>query len=167
MKVLSLLKLSKAGSKGSSLIEAMLAMIILAILVIGGMSFVIHSTGRINIYRDKIMALEIANNRFEELRAFGYARVSGASGIRYLQKQKKPGNPSNKDCDKAWVLNSTTGNLQTYLSDPAETVDISGLNEYVSTKVTGGADYHLVVVSVCYRQSTGEKIIVSTYIGRG
>ena len=167
MKAISPLKRSKAGGRGASLVEAVFAMVILLILAIGGMSFVIHGTNGLNIYSNKMIALEIANNRLEELRAFNYSKLTANApndySTRYIKKQ-----------GSSWYADGS-GNLLLYGSDQGETVNINGINEPVSTTVqyqdkggdaTASYDYLLIITKAGYHPNSSERVELRTYVGQ-
>lgn len=167
MKAAYLLKKSRGGRKGATLIEAILAMIILAILAIGGMSFIVHGTNQLNIYRNKLIALEIANNRLEELRALNYEKVatSPQNDTSWYVKKKSDG---------TWELD-IDGNLMRFSeTDAEEPVVINGLTKAITTTIQymdksgspgGSCDYLLVIAKTGYRAGSSEIVELRTYIG--
>ncbi len=79
MKVTSLLKRSRGGVTGATLVEVMLAIIILSVLVIGSASFLTHGSGRMAIYRNRMAAFEIANSRLEAWRLLDYSSLAAGT----------------------------------------------------------------------------------------
>lgn len=75
MKAIYLLKQSREGRRGSTLVETMLAIIILSVLVIGGAAFLTHGSSRMAIYRNRMAALELANSRLEAWRLSDYSSL--------------------------------------------------------------------------------------------
>ncbi|MFH1622274.1 MAG: hypothetical protein ABIA97_04045, partial [Candidatus Omnitrophota bacterium] len=56
---------NKRSQKGTSLVESMLAILLIAIIALGGAAFIFFSTVRVNLERAKRIALEMANTRIE------------------------------------------------------------------------------------------------------
>jgi prepilin-type N-terminal cleavage/methylation domain-containing protein len=67
--------------KGLTLIECLIALLLLAITVVGGMSFYFHSNQylRGSIYRR--LAAEIANAQMEQIKRNGFAGLPAADGL--------------------------------------------------------------------------------------
>ena len=66
------LSISKRNSRGATLVEIMVAMVILAVLVIGAAPFIYYGSSGIDASRNKLAALAIANSRLELLKASSY-----------------------------------------------------------------------------------------------
>lgn len=66
---------------GTTLVEVILAIAVLAVLAIGGMSAISYSQSGINVQRTKRAAIDAANHRLEEMmRGVPYATVAGMVG---------------------------------------------------------------------------------------
>jgi prepilin-type N-terminal cleavage/methylation domain-containing protein len=61
--------------RGFTLVELLLAIVLLAILTIGGLNFFVYGRSDINREGHRRVALELASQKFEELKADGYALV--------------------------------------------------------------------------------------------
>jgi len=149
-----LLALNKKLQKGTTLVESLLAILIMAIVALSGAAFIFFSSIRVNLERAKRAALEMANTRLEELRTSSYASIKpDDNSLHYISKQ-----------GGVWVISH---------SDPGETVDINGVNFPITTSVqyvddpdiSGSADdYLLITVSVGYRQVPDTRVILTSYI---
>ena len=145
------------NKQASTLIEVMLAMVIIAIIAIGGGAFLYYGSRSVAEQRNKRVALETANTRLEEMRASDYNDI-------------KPVPADNWD---SHYLKKTAGG---WLCDTAndETADINGLSLPITTTVQfvdgqgdlppDSYDYILAVVQVGYRLSSAERVRLETYI---
>lgn len=149
------------NNKGATIVECILAIVIMLIVVVGSGAFIYHSAIRINIERNKRLALEAANGRLEEMRASLYDKISPT--------------PAN-DGDLHYIQGAV-GNWQHFdiKPDPPETVDINGTPMPITTAtryidLDGSSppndyDYLEVTVSVVYRLSSSENVTLTTNIG--
>ena len=106
---------------GFTLVEVMLALLILSILVIGGMTFVAHSSGTIAQQNNKRAAISAANRRMELVRSVPYTTFTdewevGSSPV-YLE------------------YNYQTDEFSHFSENPWETVLINGKSRNILTKV--------------------------------
>ena len=150
----------KMNDSGSSLVEVMLAMVIILILILGGAGFVYHSTRDIGLERNKRISLEIANSRLEDLHATPsatYGPLAENFNVYYVKKQGTD-----------WVVSTT---------DPLETASINNLtNVPITTTVQyadaqedsppNSYDYIHVIVRVGYRPDSTDRVTLETYLAR-
>jgi len=136
----------------------MFAAVILAVIILGAGAYVVHGSGTINIYRNKMTALELAMNRLEEMRAADYPSITPSIfnyDRHYLSKQ-----------GTNWVVSGI---------DPHETTTISGMQMPITTTVqyvdkdpfdaVATFDYLIVTVSINYRINTNETVSIQTNLG--
>ena len=141
-------------ASGFTFVEVMIAMIILALLAIGGGAFLSYSRTHVDIQRNKRAALEEANKRLEELRASGYDATKPTNNNYVVVYLQKSGN--------AWNRRS---------SDPGETVSINGQTMPIVTTVQfvdvdGGSasyDYTLFAVQVGFRAGSTNRVHLWSY----
>ena len=144
--------------KGTSLLEVMFAAVILAVIILGAGAYVVHGSGTINIYRNKMTALELAMNRLEEIRAADYSSITPSIlnyDRNYVSKQGTD-----------WVVSGR---------DTHETTNISGMDMPITTTVqyvdkdpfdsVDTFDYLLVTVAINYRINTNETVSIQTNLG--
>lgn len=143
---------------GGTLVEIMIAVLILMVLAVAGGSYLAESRGTLAVQRNKASALAAASGRLEALRGTRYSTLTNlvavGSGVRYLRWNAG-----------AWVVNN---------SDPGETVTISGMNLPIQTAVQyvdldgGVASYDALWVRVQagYRPGRPERVSVDTFIGQ-
>ena len=140
-------------SSGFTLVEVMIAMIVLALLALGGGSFLLYSRMQVDIQRNKRAALEVATGRLEELRASGYNATKPAKNDFVAVYLAKAG--------EAWAQSS---------SDPGETVTINGQTMPMETTVqfvdvdgkSPSYDCTLFTVQVGYRLGSADRVRLST-----
>jgi prepilin-type N-terminal cleavage/methylation domain-containing protein len=66
-----------SGTKaGATLVEVMIALVVLAIVALGVASFVYYGRGSVYAQRDRLSVLELVNGRLELLRASSYGTVT-------------------------------------------------------------------------------------------
>ena len=145
---------------GTTLVEAILAMVILAVFVISVAAFNYYAAMFVNTYGRKAQALQLANNRLEELRSSTPAIPLDYS-LHYVIKDKTD--------ITDWVVSSTP-------PSPVETISINGVNMPIVTTVqyfdaTPGNgistyDYFLTDVQVTYKVNPQQTIEIQTYIGK-
>ena len=142
------------ASKGFTLVEVMIAMIVLAVLALGGASFLAYSRMQVDVQRNKRAALEAATGRMEELRAAGFDETKPTSNNYVATYLARAGN--------AWVRSS---------SNPGEAVSLNGHTMPMATTVQfvdvdgGSASYDcaLFTVEVGYRVGSADRVRVSTF----
>jgi len=139
---------------GATLVEVVMAGLLLALLAVAGGAYLYHSRATIAAQRDKRAALDAANSMLEAVRASNYDDVKPPDppdyGMYYLSVQ-----------GGAW-FHST--------SDPGDTVVINGKNlprettvQYVD--VDGGApsyDCLRLIVNVGYRLNSADRVALET-----
>ena len=146
-------------AKGATLIEVMLAMLILLIVAVGGAAFLYHSSSRIAIQRNKRVALEEANSCLEEMRISGYTVIE-PTALGYPADWSAHGI---KKAGTGWIRNDTDD----------ETVTINGIVLPITTTVQyvdaqgevppNSYDYILAVVRIGYRVGSDERVRLETY----
>jgi prepilin-type N-terminal cleavage/methylation domain-containing protein len=150
----------KNSRQGFSLLEVMVASLILAVLAVGGATMIYHTGMRVQIQGHKRVALELANLRQEVARSQFYYDIAGGYGAGneiYLE-----------DVDNDDIL-------ETSASEVSEEFDLGGFKYTMVTEVSrwdsSDADNprphffseHLeVVVRVEYRNATGENVELRT-----
>ena len=140
--------------EGATLVEVLLAVVLLTVLAVAGVAFLYHSRATISIQRNRQVALAVANGRLEALRASSYTNMSPAV-LDYTVRYLSPGGAGD------W--NITAG-------DPGETAGINGRNLPVITTVQyidvdgGSASYDAVrlTVNAEYRVGTSDKVTLQT-----
>jgi type II secretory pathway pseudopilin PulG len=142
----------RRSQTGSTLVEVMIACLILMIVAVAGAAYMYQSRATLAFQRNKRIALETGNARLEEIRATTYTNLQSLLTTDYnLHYLKKAG--------ATWQVSN---------ADPGETASINGLSLPLTTTVQykdvdGGAnsyDYLLVTVSIAYRQSINDPIIL-------
>ena len=145
----------KTDKKGSTLIEVILTVIILSIFIIAGASFNIYASLWIGMYENKAQALQVANNRLEELEAFlpniwSDPVPSPPYPIYYISQN-----------GTSWAI---SGN------NPGETVNINGVSMPITTTaqwvdVTPGVPAYIAInVTVRYKRNPNQDLALQTYI---
>ncbi len=110
---------------GATLVEVMVASVVLAILALGVAASMALARGKTNVQRDHRSALELANARMEELRAAGYNEVKPTSlnyTTYYLAKTTSVWTISAGDPNERVLLNNQLRPLRTTV----QYVDIDG-----------------------------------------
>jgi len=70
-----MMKVSLKSEKGFTLLEMMVAIIIFAVVMIGGLSFFVYGRSDISREGHRRAALELASQRLEELKAADYSKI--------------------------------------------------------------------------------------------
>lgn len=146
--------------KGATLVEAMVAIILLMLVALGGAAFIFYSSGRIAIERNKRAAVEIASGRLEFIRSMSYT----------IQSMLDP-----QDLDEHDIkyLPPAGGVERWILDQPDLPISINGVSplnfinkvKQMDINVDGETDYLYVIVEVGYRPGIdNEKIRLETYI---
>ena len=89
--------------KGTSLVESMFAILIITIVALAGAAFIFFGSSRVNLERNKRVALEMANTRLEELHVSGYSSIEPP------------------DDTQAYFIERQGGSWAIYAGDPGET----------------------------------------------
>ena len=82
--------------RGTTIVEVVLAALILAIMAIGGAAYMLQGRLVVGVQRNKRVALEAANAKLEEMRAtsYGYANIN--SSFDTVSINGYPGLPNNR-----------------------------------------------------------------------
>ena len=142
------------SASGFTLVEVLIAIVILAVVAIGSVAFIYHSQAGIIFQGDKRVALEIANSRLEEIRASQYSDI----------------HPVNDDYDIHY-LSGQIGSWTITDSDPGETKGINSKTLPIVTTVRymdidGGSstyDYVRIAVSIGYREAISTTVTLDTF----
>jgi type II secretory pathway pseudopilin PulG len=111
--------LHKASRReGATLVEVMVAAVILLVMALGSTAFMYHSRADIGIQRNKRVAVDVANSRLEEVRASNYDDIKPTSQ-NYNTYYLSP-------AGSTWAIGT---------SDPGETVAINGRAYSIATTV--------------------------------
>jgi len=70
-----------AGRSGLTLVEVLVAVVVLAIVVIGTAAFLAHGRGAVECAAQRRTATQVANERKEMARSAGYAALADGSGL--------------------------------------------------------------------------------------
>lgn len=167
-----LLSINKNSRKGTSLVESMLAILIITIVALGGAAFIFFSSARVNMERTKRIALEKANTRLEEVRSAGFSVVE-PTVFGCLENYLDDSCDIEKQSDDTWILGNN------------EVININGIMFPIATKVQYVDDddpgrinslppdppygYIEVTVSVVYKEHPSDstldlKVTFTTYI---
>ncbi|MDA0321962.1 MAG: prepilin-type N-terminal cleavage/methylation domain-containing protein [Verrucomicrobia bacterium] len=148
---------------GATLVEVMVASVILLVMALGSTAFMYHSRANIGIQRNKRVAVDVANSRLEEVRASNYDEIKPLTldyGTHYLSA------PSGT----TWTRGT---------SAPGETVTINGQTYPIVTTVryidvdsgtsfddfTASHDAVRIAVSVSYRINSSDVVTLQSIYG--
>jgi prepilin-type N-terminal cleavage/methylation domain-containing protein len=142
------------GGQGFTLVEVMVAIVILMVMALGSAAFLYHSQVGISTQGNKRVALEAASSRLEEIRASQYDSI------------KPPANNYN-----VYYLSGQAGDWTLAENDPGETRNINGKTLPIVTKVrymdiNGGPDsydYVQITVSTGYRTDINDMVTLETF----
>jgi prepilin-type N-terminal cleavage/methylation domain-containing protein len=142
-------------ARGGTLIEVMVACVILSIIALGGAAYLYHARATDLAQRNKRVALEAVNSRLEDIRAAAYGDIKPQTQDYAVHYLKKAGS--------VWQHSST---------NPAETATINGMPLPLTTTVQymdidgGGASYDYVHVKVAagYRVGQPDTVTLETYV---
>lgn len=145
----------KSRRRGTSIVEVMIAMVILAVLVIAAGAYLVHVQTTIALQRNKRTAIEVATARLEAIRADRYERIRPP--VEDYEKYYISGSPG------AWIVSD---------SDPEETVSIRGMERPMLSTVQfvdvdgGDASYDMVRVEidVSYRFDLSTAVAMETLV---
>lgn len=90
---------NRTGKSGSSLVEVMVACVILAIIAVAGAEYLYHGQATLVVQTNRRIALEVANSRLEDIRGARYASLTNGLGNN-LNSQSVRKNGTN------WILGS-------------------------------------------------------------
>lgn len=145
----------RRGKSGMTLVEVLIASVILLVIATGAGSYMYGSRRDAGLQRLKRVAVEVANARLELVRGSGYDNV-------------KPTTQS----FAAIYLNGTSGTLVRGSSNPNETFSVHGVVLPIVTTVQyvdidgGSSSYDAlkVVVQVGVRLGSSERIRLETFV---
>jgi Tfp pilus assembly protein PilV len=143
---------------GSTLVEVMVALLILTVLALGTAAFIYY--GRSNVYaqRDRLAVLELVNGRLEALRAEPYSTVANALPEDFSTYFLNPGEGGGWDVsasrtEEDFPVNSSDREYP--MTTTVRFVDVEDdANSYDALQFT---------VSMEYRKNSTDKIEISTY----
>ena len=101
----------RPSKSGTSLVEVIIAILILAILVLAATQSIRYSKTMATQQRNRRVALEIANGRLEDMRAAGYSQIAHAtknSSVRYLSRSTNSWSISSSNPNETTVVNGRT-----------------------------------------------------------
>lgn len=146
-------------SSGSTLIEVLIAMVILTVLVLGVASFIQYGRSSVYAQRDRIAVLERVNGRLEELRAEPYTTFTDTLPLDYNEywMRKEQGE---------WTFYSSRSR-QTLLVNQARRYRVTTTVRYVDAD-GGTPSYDMLkfTVGMRYRTGAADEIVLSTYRAR-
>jgi len=145
----------RADRKGATLVEVMIASVVLVVMALGGAAFLFRSRGDVAVQRNKRAALEVANSRLEDLQASSYDDIK----------------PLNQDYT-SYYISRVGANWALASADPGETVLINNRLYPIAATVVyldvdgGGPSYDCVqaTVSVGYRLGSGDAVRLQTFL---
>jgi prepilin-type N-terminal cleavage/methylation domain-containing protein len=139
---------------GFTLVEVMIAIVILMVVALGNAAFLYHSQVGISTQGNKRVALEAASSRLEEIRASDYNDIK----------------PIEKNYD-VYYLSGQVGDWTLADNDPGETRNINGKTLPIVTKVrymdidgeSDSYDYVQITVSTGYRTGINDMVTLETF----
>jgi len=139
---------------GLTLVEVMIAIVILMVMALGNAVFLYHSQVGIFTQGNKRVALEAASSRLEEICASDYNDIE----------------PPEKNYD-VYYLSGQVGGWTLTDNDPGETRNINGKTLPIVTEVrymdidggTDSYDYVQITVSTGYRTGTNDMVTLETF----
>jgi type II secretory pathway pseudopilin PulG len=144
----------------SSLVEVLVAILVLTVLAIAGATYVYHSSASIAVQRNRKVATAVANTRIEELLAATYDQI------------KPPETASTREVHYITKTGDTTWSVSDTPPDPSETVTINNLTMPIMTTVEyidaddaeygTSRDYLQITVTVGYRIGTDDVVTLRT-----
>ncbi len=145
-----------SNGAGLTLVEVMIAIVILTVMALGSAAFLYHSQVGIFYQGNKRVALEAANSRLEEIRASQYNDINDIMPNDYAIHYLSP------DLSGNWALTD---------NDPEETKNINGITLPIVTKVrymdidegTDSYDYIRITVSMGYRAGIDDTVTLETF----
>jgi type II secretory pathway pseudopilin PulG len=146
----------RSGRIGTTLIEVMLALLILTIVALGVASYIYYSRASVYAQRDRLSVLELVVGRLEQLRADAIDDVSP---------------PSENYTLYYMVWNDADGDWDFSTSETDETITVNSRPYLMTTTVQyedidgGSASYDILhfVVSMQYRTGSDDVIALRTY----
>jgi len=145
---------SRRSRLGCTLVEVMVACVILMIIAVAGAAYLYQSEATLAYQSQKRTALEAGGARLEEIRATSYTNLQSLLtfdyNVHYLEK-----------AGSTWLVSN---------GDPGETANINGISLPITTTVQygnvagggGSYDYLIVAVNIAYRQGIGDRIALQS-----
>ena len=143
--------------EGTTLVEVMFGIVILAIMAVGGAAFMYQSRASVDATRNRRAALEAANGRLELVRSSTYDAIKPPAEtytIYHVRRQGSGWTHSVSDPSETVVINTHALPLRTTV----QYIDIDG--------GAGSYDCVEVTVSADYRLATGENVTLQTMVAR-
>jgi Tfp pilus assembly protein PilV len=141
---------------GSTLVEVMVALLILAVMALGTAAFMYHGRSSVYAQRDRLAVFELANGRLEELRAEPYTTFTDTLPETYdvYWMRKRAG---------AWEFYNVR-RTQNLLVNRSRRYRITTTVQYVDAD-GGTPSYDMLQFTVSMRYRTGDtdEVILSTY----
>jgi len=144
---------------GSSLIEVMVAMMILVVLVLGVASFIYYGRSGVYAQRDRLSVLELVNGRLEALCAVPYPVVEPPNSDYNVYYTVWSGGtftlPRLRPRTQRLYVNSRNRARKYQMTTTVQYIDIDG----------GAASYDALklTVSMRYHPNSTDEIVLSTY----
>jgi Tfp pilus assembly protein PilV len=143
----------RRSRSGATLIEILVACLILAVVAVGTAACLYLSQGATAVQRNRRTALELANSRLEELRTAPYTAIDPTANNTNL-----------------YYIDRLTGSWHVLSSDQGETVNVNGRSQPITTTVRfvdadgAGVPYECVrlTVTVKYGRSASETVTLET-----
>jgi len=144
-----------SNGAGLTLVEVMIAIVILTVMALGSAAFLYHSQVGIFYQGNKRVALEAAGSRLEEIRASQYNDINDIMTSDY----------------NTHYLSGQVGNWVLADSDPGETKNINGRTLPIVTRVRymdidgepDSYDYIRITVSMGYRAGIDNTVTLETF----
>ena len=145
----------RRANAGATLVEVIVACVILMVMAIAGATSLYLSRGSINVQRNKRLAVEIANSRLELLRGTNYWSITNLFGVTDYSVH---------------YLSRVGATWQRSVTDPGEKVAVGPLSMPITTTaqyqdMDGGSssyDCLRLTVTVGYRLNPPERVTLET-----
>lgn len=152
-------KRSDPARQGSSLLEVMIAAVVLAVIVVGAGAYQSLSAKQVTAQRDRRTATSLAESRLEEIRATSYTRMKALMpspstyNTYYLSRAGAGWNVSNSDPNEV----VTNNNFERSITTTLQFADIDG--------GTASYDYLQIGVAVRYGANALGIVRMETHFG--
>jgi len=143
----------RARMAGMTLVEVMIASLVLAVMVLGSAAYMYQSRAGVYNEANRRVALTLAASRLEHVRASAYADV-------------RP------DDTARWFLARNGDSWQLTTSNPRETVAINGRDYQIRTfvrrrdRTNPDAEFLYIIVRVWYATSNDEYVELTTNVAQ-
>jgi Tfp pilus assembly protein PilV len=146
----------KRDAAGSTLIEVMVALIILTVLVLGVAAFIYYGRASVYAQRDRLAVLEIVTARLEQLRAEPYTTFSDVLPEDYAERWLRLSGGT-------WLIYNTR-RTQNRLVNRSRRYRITTTVQYVDAD-GGSSSYDMLkfTVGMRYRVGAADEIELTTY----